>query len=408
MEPGSGKPSWRSGRVLAAALVLLLLAVIVLALATAGGVGAAASPLLQMTGRVSDNQVVYDITLTNPDPEAIGNVFLAAKVPEGASFDRATATPAGASFVGIQDGNAVWLAREVPANGRLGPFSFRASITRRPTGPAWAFLHWMAPQEGTTVSQSVTFDRAQAPAPTLEWFGWSHFRITTASGMVILINPFITNNPDSSIGVEDITKADVILAADGHGDEQGDTIALAQKTGAKVIGAGFELGSWFIQQGIPSSQVIRTNPGDRHRFGDVTVRITGSVHGSGLPRPTIENPYGGPAGGFMITLENGFTVYFAGSTAATMDMQLWGSTFKPDLAILPLNNTREPLDVAQMVRLLRTGNPGLTRVIPHHQRLQPPPGATTIAEMEDAIAQMVNVPITVMRLERGSPITLTR
>lgn len=253
-----------------------------------------------------------------------------------------------------------------------------------------------------------SYNTSSGSTPTLEWLGWSHFRITSGDGKVILINPFITGNPDSWVTVDDITKADVILAADGHRDEQGDTIALAKKTGAKVIGGGFELGSWFIQQGIPAAQVIRSNPGNRHRFDNVTIRVVGSVHGSGLPQPTIENPYGGPAAGFIITLENGYTVYFAGSSAATMDMQIWGSTYKPDLAILVLNNDHDPLDVAQMVKLLRVDNRNLTKVIPHHQRVQPPLGATTIDEMEEAIRSTVGKRVTVLRLERGQVVPLTK
>ena len=228
-------------------------------------------------------------------------------------------------------------------------------------------------------------DRApevEGNASTLEWLGWSHFRITSGESKVILINPFITGNNDSIVKLEDISRADVILVANGHRDEgSSDAIPLAQKTGAKLIGGGFELGSWFIEQGVPASQVIRTNPGGIQRFDGITVRIVNSVHGSGLPMPTSNNTYGGPAAGFIITLENGYTVYFAGSTAATMDMQLWGSAFKPDLAILPLNNDRDPVDVAQMVKLLRTDNKNLNKVIPHHNRVQPPAGATTIDEM---------------------------
>src|SRR3990170_8741402 len=103
---------------------------------------------------------------------------------------------------------------------------------------------------------------AQGNPGTLEWLGWSHFRITSGEGKVILINPFITGNNDSIVKLEDITRADVILVADGHGDEgANDAIPLAQKTGAKVIGGGFELGSWFIARGVPAAQVIRTNPG---------------------------------------------------------------------------------------------------------------------------------------------------
>ncbi len=251
---------------------------------------------------------------------------------------------------------------------------------------------------------------AQGNPSTIEWLGWSHFRITSGQGKVILINPFITGNADSIVKLEDITKADVILVADGHGDEgANDAIPLAKKTGAKLIGGGFELGSWFIEQGVPAAQVIRTNPGGKQKFDGVTVRIVNSVHGSGLPKPTSQNTYGGPAGGFIITLEDGYTVYFAGSTAATMDMQLWGSAFKPDLAILPLNNDRDPVDVAQMVRLLRIDNKNLKKVIPHHNRVQPPAGATTIDEMEQAINAMVGKSaVTVMRIERGKVIQLSK
>ncbi|MBI4289792.1 MAG: MBL fold metallo-hydrolase [Chloroflexi bacterium] len=244
--------------------------------------------------------------------------------------------------------------------------------------------------------------------PKLEWFGWSHYRITSVDGTVILINPFITGNPDASIKLEDITRADITLVANGHGDEQGDAIAIAQKTGGKLLGGGFELGSWFIQQGVPAAQVIRTNPGGLQRFGGITVRIVNSVHGSGLPKPTIENPYGGPAAGFFITLENGYTVYFAGSTAATMDMQLWGSAFKPDLAILPLNNDRDPVDVGQMVKLLSTDNPNLKKVLPHHHRVQPPTGATTIDQMEAAIRAVANSPVSVIRPQRNQVMLLTK
>ncbi|MBI4330368.1 MAG: MBL fold metallo-hydrolase [Chloroflexi bacterium] len=248
----------------------------------------------------------------------------------------------------------------------------------------------------------------QIEAPTLEWLGWSHFRVTTSTGKVILFNPFITGNADASVKLEDITKADIILVPNGHRDEQGDAVAIAQKTGAKLVAGGFELGSWFIQKGVPPAQVVRSNPGNWHDFGGIIVRVVNSVHGSGLPEPTIENPYGGPAAGFFVTLENGYTIYHAGSTAATMDMQLWGAMFKPDLAILPLNGDRDPLDVGQMVKLLLTNNPNLTRVIPHHQRVEPPAGATTIAQMESAIRSVAGSGVSVLRLQRGQALPLMK
>jgi hypothetical protein len=60
--------------------------------------------------------------------------------------------------------------------------------------------------------------RAQAePTVSVEWLGWSHFRITAPSETVILTNPFVAN-PDSPVRLEDITRADLIFAPNGHPD----------------------------------------------------------------------------------------------------------------------------------------------------------------------------------------------
>ena len=80
---------------------------------------------------------------------------------------------------------------------------------------------------------------AQDGAVTLEWFGWSHFRLTSPNGKIIHINPFLTN-PHSAMSLDDFSKVDLILPADGHGDEVGQTAEIAMKTGAKVF-APFEL-----------------------------------------------------------------------------------------------------------------------------------------------------------------------
>lgn len=227
---------------------------------------------------------------------------------------------------------------------------------------------------------------AQEGAVTMEWFGWSHYRFTSVAGKVILTNPFVAN-PDSPVKVEQMTKADLIVIADGHGDEVGSSVEIAKATGAQTF-SPFELGTWLREMGVPQQQVIRSNPGGRLQLDGVTVRMVGSVHGSGLSRPTQTTPYGGPAAGFVITFENGWTVYFAGSTAATQDQALWAEMYKPDLAILPMNGDREPMDFAMMVRLLKTENPNLKMVLPHHHRVNPTPGQTTVAEVQAAIDAM--------------------
>ena len=183
-----------------------------------------------------------------------------------------------------------------------------------------------------------------APAPalaqdgglTLEWFGWSHFRLTSPTGKIIHTNPFINGNPDAAISLDDISKVDLLLVADGHSDEVGQTAPIAQKTGAMVFAAG-GLNGWLIEQGVPQAQLVGrfANPGQFYNMGDIRVIMLNSVHGSELTQPSQANPYGGPAGSYMIRFENGYTIYFSGSSAATADMALWGEMYKPGHDDLP-------------------------------------------------------------------------
>ena len=259
----------------------------------------------------------------------------------------------------------------------------------------------------TAIATSAWLALAAAPAPAqtapvkMEWFSWSIFRFTSPTGKVVLTNPYV-KNPDSPVKVEDFPKVDAIVVADGHPDEVGSTDEIALRTGAKII-ATFEMAGNHFEPRKAAGQVLRSNPGDWNKFDGLVIRNVASVHSSGTP----DKGYGGHAMGFMLQFENGVTVYFAGSTALTMDMQLWGSLYKPDVAILPLSASRDPQDIVHMVRLLRTDNPNLKTVVPHHHRLQPPPGAPTPADMERVLKD-AGLPVTVINPELKRVYDLTK
>jgi hypothetical protein len=52
----------------------------------------------------------------------------------------------------------------------------------------------------------------------MEWLSHSHFRFTSPTGKIWLTNPHL-DNVDNKTKLEDLAKVDVILVADGHGDE---------------------------------------------------------------------------------------------------------------------------------------------------------------------------------------------
>ena len=260
---------------------------------------------------------------------------------------------------------------------------------------------------------------AQSKNPTLEWFSWSIFRLTSPSGKVFLTNPFVTN-PFSPVTVDDFKKVDYVLVATGHGDEIGQTDKIALKTGAKIFTTFTLSRGYFEPRKIPARQIFRVGPGSRVRVDGMTVRAVNAVHGS----TTRDGLSDASAMGFMITFENGLTVYFAGSTALTTDMRLWGRLYKPDVAILPLGTSTDPADVVEMVRLLRTDNPNLKTIVPHHQNVGlkvragiPPKRAKGIARRFNsgtkpadlaAALKASGLPVTMINPELGKVYELTK
>src|SRR5690625_885239 len=64
----------------------------------------------------------------------------------------------------------------------------------------------------------------------------------------ILIDPFITGNALSDLDPSTV-EADVILLTHGHGDHVGDTMAIAERTGALVVAIN-ELAVYLAQKGL--------------------------------------------------------------------------------------------------------------------------------------------------------------
>jgi L-ascorbate metabolism protein UlaG (beta-lactamase superfamily) len=189
-------------------------------------------------------------------------------------------------------------------------------------------------------------------ATTITWLGHGSVQIETA-GKRVLIDPFLTGQPTAPVKADDLD-ADFILVSHGHADHVGDTVAIAQRTGAQVI-SNFEISVYFERQGLKN--VHAQHIGGSHEFAFGRVKLTIAHHGSALP----DGSYGGNPCGFLLHLEEG-KVYHAADTGLFYDMTLIGDE-GIDLALLPLgdNFTMGPFDALRAVKLI---NP--RRVVPIH------------------------------------------
>ena len=162
---------------------------------------------------------------------------------------------------------------------------------------------------------------------TFTYYGHSCFCVE-AGGKKFLFDPFISGNElaREKVDIETI-EADYILVSHGHMDHVLDLVAIAKRTGAKVIGC-YEVVTWAMGQGITNAHPM--NFGTAH-FDFGKLRFVPAWHSSELP----DGSYGGNPGGFIVHSSEG-NFYYSGDTCLMTDMQLIPRYAKLDFAVLPI------------------------------------------------------------------------
>ncbi len=255
-------------------------------------------------------------------------------------------------------------------------------------------------------------------AAEMTFYGNQFFRLVSDEGKVILINPWIKGNKDAPFDIDFFKKGDVdlILATSGHGDDQGNAVEIAAKTGATIFTVS-ELGGWMQNQiekfGGSKKQVYRGGIGGRYKVGGVTVQLIQSAHGSGISPKDKSFPAshsGGPASGALITFEDGLKVLMAGSTGLSMELQLFGMRYQPHVALIPIAGRfmMHPDDAAFAAKLLMTDNPNLKTVVPQHHRIKGRPDWMGTPEQFAAEIKKLGLDLEVLSPEIGKAYTLSK
>jgi L-ascorbate metabolism protein UlaG (beta-lactamase superfamily) len=168
----------------------------------------------------------------------------------------------------------------------------------------------------------------------LHWYGQAAWKITTPTGGVILIDPWlkVPTNPDKN-SIAELGRVDYILITHGHFDHVGDALEIVKKTGAKVYtttGLGKNLVSVldYPKDDVPYGGNVGGTI-DLPKAG-AKVMYVSAVHASELGQPQMPAPGPGqPAAlasgdpvGFVIMIKGGPTIYHTGDTGVTEDMKL--------------------------------------------------------------------------------------
>jgi L-ascorbate metabolism protein UlaG (beta-lactamase superfamily) len=195
----------------------------------------------------------------------------------------------------------------------------------------------------------------------LTYFGHSAYQIET-NGTRLLFDPFITGN----VHAEGIVTADeldphFILLTHAHPDHWGDTVDIARRTNAVVVGT-HEISEYLInREGYENVQPMNTGGTWRFEWGRVEWMM--AMHSSSFPDGT----YGGSPNGILLEAE-GKVIYNTCDTAPFAEMAWIGEDYRVDVCLMPIGDcyTQGPEGAVRSARMIR---PDLT--LPLHYNTFP-------------------------------------
>jgi len=196
-------------------------------------------------------------------------------------------------------------------------------------------------------------------ALAITWLGHATFLLQSPGGKKILFDPWVTGNPSSPESAKKLGALDLILITHAHSDHTGDAVSIGRSSGAQVV-APYEVSVWLQRKGL--QHVTGMNPGGTLRALGLSITMVPAMHSSSVEEDG-RIIYLGVATGYVVTFEDGLTIYYSGDTSIFGDMRLIGELYAPTIAFLPIGDlyTMGPEQAAKACELL-----GVKQVVPMH------------------------------------------
>lgn len=168
----------------------------------------------------------------------------------------------------------------------------------------------------------------------ITWYGHSAFRLEF-DDKVVLIDPFLTGNPAFAGDPARVSEgATHILVTHGHADHVGDTVDIAGRTGAVVVGS-FETCAWLERKGVAATEPMNT--GGTVDVGGFRVTLVRADHSATSIEGDTFVPLGSP-NGIVVEAPGEPTVYHMGDTDLFGDMALIEELHRPDILMVPIGD----------------------------------------------------------------------
>ena len=218
-------------------------------------------------------------------------------------------------------------------------------------------------------------------AGSFTWYGHSCVADAHAGRQGRAVRSVVRQSDVAAVDEGAVNECDVMLVSHGHHDHLGsgprqvldaDSIQIARRT-RPAWPCVHELSLWLEDRldgaGV---EIMGMNKGGTVSAAGLSVTMVHADHSAGDWSAAGDGPlYLGEPVGFVIELEDGRRVYFAGDTDVFGDMALIRDMHHPDVAFLPIGGhyTMGPAGAARAAQLL-----GVRALVPDPLRHVPGPG----------------------------------
>jgi L-ascorbate metabolism protein UlaG (beta-lactamase superfamily) len=185
----------------------------------------------------------------------------------------------------------------------------------------------------------------------IRWLGGAFVEFITTNEKVILFDPWTKTdgNPTCPLETSQIEKADLVLVSHDHYDHIASAVSVCKQTGALLGGQDETSKRLMKEEGIPAAQVVNNGAGYIVGGGAelewVKIVSTPAIHTSNTSIPS----------GTIVIIKDGTTIYHAGDTSITAEMEIFARLYPLDVAILPIFGiaTMDGVQATEAVRLMK-------------------------------------------------------
>jgi len=185
----------------------------------------------------------------------------------------------------------------------------------------------------------------------LTWLGHNSFKLVTRGARTVLMDPWVESNPACPRDHKTLDKVDIMVITHGHGDHMADAVTIGKKHKPTIV-CNYEIHLFLQKKGLSSTAPM--NKGGTQEVGGIKLTMVHATHSSGI-EDGGQVIYGGEPCGYVITLEDGTRMYYAGDTGLMADMALIGELYQPEIALLPIGDlfTMSPREAAIAARMVK-------------------------------------------------------